>query len=198
MNLVMAHGAGLILGGLIVCWPAGTACRQLRRESVALQAEHVHRHDFQQARIRGTVRRVATAATLGFDWHVLVDEGTLLIGVALVTDGVSAGQGLQLANGGSPVRVMAVVALHQTFVHPVMERLGEIRFGGNMAAIAQLRLALNQQVLWLLGVMGRVAVEAADLAAGVGGLGKTRLLMAFTVGRLGSERCSPAATSPRT
>jgi len=50
-----------------------------------------------------------------------------------------------------------------------------------MAAIAELRLALDQHVLLFLSVMGRVAVEAADITAGMGGLGKVRLLATFAV-----------------
>ena len=89
MNLVVAHGAGLVLRGLIVRrprWP-------LSREGMALQAEHVHRHHFEQPRIGRTVRRVATGATFGLDRHVLVDEWPLLVDVALVTDEIATRQG---------------------------------------------------------------------------------------------------------
>ena len=74
------------------------------------------------------------------------------------------------------MRVMAVTALHQTFVDPVVIGLGKIRLGRGMASVAQLGLVLDQQVLCFLGVMGRVAVETADIAAGVRGFRKMRLL----------------------
>src|ERR1035437_1213176 len=54
MNLVMTHGAGLVLRRLVVRrpdWPAG---RQSGRESMAPQTEHVHRHHFEKPRIGGT------------------------------------------------------------------------------------------------------------------------------------------------
>jgi hypothetical protein len=76
---------------------------------------------------------------------------------------------------------MAVVALHQSLVDPMVKGFGEISLGRGMASVAQLGLALDQQALFFLGVMGRVAVETADIAAGVGGFGKMRLLMSFAV-----------------
>src|SRR5208282_820140 len=47
MNLAVSHGAGLILGRLVMRGPGRTH----RREGVALQAEHVHWHDLQHPRI---------------------------------------------------------------------------------------------------------------------------------------------------
>jgi hypothetical protein len=79
------------------------------------------------------------------------------------------------------MRVMAVVALHQALVDPVVIGLGEICLGRDMASIAQLGLVLGEQELFFLGMMGRVAVETAYLAAGVGGLGKVGLLMTFAM-----------------
>src|ERR1700690_3596642 len=84
MNLVVTHGAGLILRRLIVRGTAWAAGRQLGRESVALQTEHVHLAHFQEPRIGGTVRRVASGAPLGLHRHMLVNKGPLLVGMALV------------------------------------------------------------------------------------------------------------------
>src|ERR1700690_1531557 len=136
MNLVVTHSAGLVLRGLIVCWPAWP----LRREGVALQAEHVHQAHLEEPRIGGTVGRVATAAALGFDRHMLVDERPLLVDMALVANRISAGQGTQLPNRRRAMWVMAVVALHQTLVDAVVIRFGKIRLGRGVASITQLRL----------------------------------------------------------
>jgi len=76
---------------------------------------------------------------------------------------------------------MAVDAFDQTLVDPVVPGLGKICLGRGMASVAQLGLVLNQQALLSLGVMGRVAVETADLATGMGGFGKMRLLVTFAV-----------------
>ena len=122
------------------------------------------------------MRRVATAAALGLHRYMLVDERALLVDVALVADEIAAGEGLQLTDGSRPMRVVAVVALHQTLVDPVVIGFGKICFGRGMASVAQLRLLLNQQMLLFLGVMRRVAIQAADIAAGVSGFREVRLL----------------------
>src|SRR5579872_7320983 len=62
-----------------------------------------------------------------------------------------------------------------------------------MAAVAQLRLALHQEVLLFLGVMGRVAIETPDLAAGVRRLRKMRLRMGLAV----ATQAAGAAGLPR-
>ncbi len=177
MNLAVAEGAGLILRRLVVYRPAGAN----RREGVALQAEHVHDADFQQPGIGGTVGGVATGAALGLHRHVLVDERSLLVDVALVTNGIPARQTPHLFYSCRAVRVMAVGALHQAFIHPVMKGFGKVRLGGSMAAVAQLGLLLNQQILLALGVVRRVTVKTSNCAAGVGGLGKVRLFVTFAV-----------------
>jgi hypothetical protein len=50
-----------------------------------------------------------------------------------------------------------------------------------MTSVTQLRLPLDQQELFFLGVMGRVAVETSDIATGVGGFGEMRLFVSFAV-----------------
>ncbi len=50
-----------------------------------------------------------------------------------------------------------------------------------MAAVAELGLLLNQEMLLFHGVMGRVTVEASDRIAGVGRFGEVRLFVAFAV-----------------
>jgi hypothetical protein len=79
------------------------------------------------------------------------------------------------------MRVVAIVALNQTFIDTMVKRFREICLGGDVAAVAQLGLALHQQVLTFFGVVGRVAIKAANVAAGVGGFRKMRLLAAFAV-----------------
>jgi len=140
---------------------------------MALQAKHVHHAQLKESRIGGTVGHVATAAALGLHRYVLVDERPLFVDVALVADGVPARQGPQLTRGRRSVRIVTVVALHQAFVDPVVIGFGKICLGRDMASVAQLGLILDQQVLFFLGVMRRVAVETADIATGVGGFGKT-------------------------
>ena len=139
---------------------------------MALQTEHVYQAHFEEPRIGGTVGRVATAAALGLHRHMLVDEGPLLVDMALVANGIPGRQGPRLPHSRCPMRVVAVIALHQTLVDPVVIGLGKICFGGRMASVAQLGLALNEQVVFFLGMVGRVAIETADISTGVGGFRK--------------------------
>ncbi len=125
MNLAVAHGAGLIFRRLVVHRAAGAN----RREGVALQAEHVHDADFQQPGIGRTVGRVATGASLGLYRHMLVNERALFIDVAFVANGIAAGETSQLLYGRRPVRVMAVGALHQAFIHTMVKGFGKVGLG---------------------------------------------------------------------
>ena len=144
---------------------------------MALQTEHIHQAHIEQPGIGGTVGSVATGAALGLHRHMFVDEGSLLIDVALVADEIPARQSPQLTNGRGPVRVMAVTALHQALVDSVVKGLGKVSLGRGMASVAQLGLVLHQQQLLFFGVMRIVAVETSDIAAGVGGFGEMGLLM---------------------
>ncbi len=181
MNLRVAHGAGLILRRLIVHGPAWPASRQLAGESVALQTEHIHRHHVEQLWIGGAVGRVATGAALGLHRHMFVDKGTLLIDMALVANGVAAGQAPQLPDSSRTVRVVAVHALHEALVNSVMIWFGEICLGRGVASITQLGLFLDEKEFFFFSVMGRVAIEASDITAGVSGLGEVRLFMGFAM-----------------
>ena len=74
---------------------------------------------------------------------MLVDERPLLVDMALVANGIAAGQSPHLPHGRGPVRVMAVIALHQTLVDPVVIGFGKICLGRSMASVAQLGLVLD-------------------------------------------------------
>ena len=127
------------------------------------------------------MRGVATGTAFGFYRDVFIDEGTLLIGVALIANEIAARQAANLPHDSGAMRIVAVAASDQSFVNAVMIRLGEVCFGGNMAAVAQLGLLLDEQELFFLGVMGRMAVETSDIVAGVCGLGEMRLFVSFAV-----------------
>ena len=57
---------------------------------------------------------------------------------------------------------MAIAALDQPLVHPMMERHVELRFLLEMACVAKLRLRLNEQELRFLRVVRRMAGDATD------------------------------------
>jgi hypothetical protein len=146
-----------------------------------LQTKHVHEVHVEKSRIGGTVRCMATAAAFSLHRNMFVDEGPLLVDMALVADCVATGEGPHLTQSGCPMRIMAVIALHQPFIHSVVIRFGKVCLGRSMASVAQLRLALDQQVLLFLGMMRRVAIDTSNVTAGVGGLGEVRLLVTFAV-----------------
>ena len=111
---------------------------------MALQAEHVDRHHFEQPWIGRPVRRVATGATLRLHRHVLIDERSLLVDMALVAHGVATRQCPRLPQNSCPMRVVAVIALHQALIDPVVIGLGKIRLGSGMAPETQFRLIPDQ------------------------------------------------------
>ena len=161
----MAHGAGLVFLRLVMSrsgWPQ-------RRSAVTLQAQQVDLRDAQEARIGRAVRGVATAAALRLHRHVFVDKGPLLVGVALVADGIAAGRGTNLAQLRRAMHVVTIAALHQSFVDAMTVGTGKVGAGRGMAAIAKIGLSLDEQMLWFFGVMGTVAIEAAHIVAGVRG-----------------------------
>jgi hypothetical protein len=84
---------------------------------------------------------MATGASFGLYGHMLVDERPLLVDMALVANGIAARHCPELPHRRCSMSVMAVIALQQTFVHPVVVGFGEIRFGRGVTSIAQLGLA---------------------------------------------------------
>ena len=66
------------------------------------------------------------------------------------------------------MRIVAIVALDQSLIHLVMERPVKLLLHFLMAAVAQLRQLFLHQVLAFLSVVGRVAVNAANVVLQVG------------------------------
>ena len=126
------------------------------------------------------MRRVATAAAFRLDRLVFVDEWPLLVGMTLETRRIAVGLGTRLPQQPGAVDVMAILTFHKPFIHAVMKRLGKIRLGSHMASVTELRLALDQQFL-LFGMMRRVAINATNVAAGMGRGRKVSLLTALGV-----------------
>jgi hypothetical protein len=90
---------------------------------------------------------MATGAALRLDRYMFVDKRPLFIGVAFETDSVSLRQSAHLAQGGRAMHVVAVTTLNQAFINTMMIRLGKVSFLGHVAAKAQCRLRVNQQML---------------------------------------------------
>ena len=177
VNHRVAHSARLISGRLVVRRPNGP----LDRKRMALQAQKIDLADAQHPWIGRPMRSVATVAAFGFDWDMLEHEGALLIGVALVANRITTRERLDLSERGCPVHIVTIAALNKALVHTMVIRLCEVCRLRKVAAIAQCRLGFRQQVLGLRSFVRRVAVEAADIAAGMNRAGEVALLEIFAV-----------------
>lgn len=78
---------------------------------MATNAQQIHLVLNEHPLVGGPMWRVASFATLDFGF-VLVHEGALLIGVALVANLILTDDRAQLVALEAPVRVVAVIALH--------------------------------------------------------------------------------------
>ena len=142
-------------------------------------------------------RRMATGAALSLYRDVLVNKRSLLVGVALVADGIPARQRRTCRRDPGPVRVVAVIALNQPLVDPVMKRFGKVRLGRGVASVAQLRLVLDQQMLLFRWRDGENGSPDSQHRHWRGRIPKNAIAPVPGRGNSNSERCSLAATSPR-
>lgn len=65
------------------------------------------------------------------------------------------------------MQIVAIRALHKAFVHTVVERFGKLRFGRGVTLVAKLGLTPREQPMLFLRVVRRMAVQAADIIAGM-------------------------------
>ncbi len=124
---------------------------------------------------------MAGFAALNLHHLVLEYERTSLIGVARVAHRVLRCGCPHLLCPNRAVRIVAVAALDQTLVHPVMERHRELRLFLQVARVTKLRLRLHQQEFRILRVMRRVAIHAANIVLVVFRPRKIHLLFARRV-----------------
>ncbi len=110
---------------------------------------------------------------------MLKDKRAGLFDMALQANGILAGGSSQLCVCESAMLIVAIGALDQLFINPVMKGLGKIWFNFGMAPIAQLRQRFHQQVLRLAIMMRRVTVKAVYVAVLVGGAQKITVLFSM-------------------
>lgn len=99
---------------------------------------------------------------------MLIHEWPLFFGVALVADLVIAVSPAQLVGKETTMRVVAVAALEQPFVDPMVKRASELRANLQMAAVAQPWCSLFQQEFFFFRVMRVVAIGAGYSAFQMG------------------------------
>src|SRR5579864_746433 len=114
---------------------------------MAFQAQQVDLRPLEQARIGRTVRRVAGDAAFRLHRFVLESEWACLVSMALEANLVLGGGGTQLLGQEAAVLVMTIGALHQPLVDAMPEGTGKVLLDLGVAAVAKLRLLLDQQEL---------------------------------------------------
>ena len=107
---------------------------------MALQAKQVDVAQLQHVGIRSTVRHMAGLTSIDFHRLVFENEGSLLVGVALEADRILRGGGPHLFGAYCTVHVVAIAALDQPFIHPMMEGHIELGLLLQMAGVAKFGL----------------------------------------------------------
>src|SRR5271165_4012535 len=177
--------AGLVFLRLIVESRSGRwSCIRVQR--MATHAQEIHLVLLQHPRVGGAVGRMAHLAALDLGF-MLVNERPLLVGVALVTNFVLASHGAKLVPLKPPMRIVAVVALHESFIHAVVKGARELRPHVHVAAVAQLRRRFLQQKLGLFRMMWRMAIDAGHAALQVG---RARVVALFVAALVAGQAAS--------
>jgi hypothetical protein len=145
---------------------------------MTLQAENVQVAGFEQARVWGTVRRMAGYATLCLDRLVLEHEGSLLVRMARVANRVPRCRRAQLLANEPAMGVVTIRALNEAFFHAMVKRHIELWLHFLMAGIAEIRLRFDQEELIVHSAVGRMATQAAQVALAVRRPGKVHMVFA--------------------
>lgn len=95
------------------------------------------------------------------------DERALLVGMALEADGVLRRGSADLFGACGAVHVVAIAALHEAFIHAMVEGHFELSFLLEMAGVAELGLGLYEQKLRFLRMVRRMAGDATDVILGM-------------------------------
>src|SRR5437773_11755474 len=100
---------------------------------------------------------------------MLVDERTSFVRVTFEAHSVLRGGGAYRAGEETSMRVVAVVALHESFVDAVVESAVELLLYFLVAPVAKQRGLFFHQEFAFLRMVGRVAVYAAHVVLQVRG-----------------------------
>jgi hypothetical protein len=130
---------------------------------VALQAQQVDVAQFQHVRIWSAVHQMAGLAPINLYRLMLEYKRSLLVRVAREANRILSGRSPHLMGPHGAVRVVAVGALDEAFIYPMVERHIELSFLRQMARIAKLGLSFHQQKFFCFRMMRRMAGNAADV-----------------------------------
>lgn len=130
---------------------------------VALQAQQVYIAQLQHVRIRSAVHQMAGLAAVNLHGLMLEHKRPLLVCVAREADRVLRRRSAHLLGPHRAVHVVAIAALDQPFIHPMMKRHIELGFLLQMAGVAQLGLGLYEQKIRIFAVVRRMASNATNV-----------------------------------
>jgi hypothetical protein len=105
---------------------------------MATNAQQIHLVLNEHPLVGGPMWRVANLAALDFGF-VLINEGALLIGMTLITNFILTGHRAQLVPFESAMWIVAVIALHQSFIYTMVKRAHELCPHIQVAAVAEFR-----------------------------------------------------------
>ncbi len=154
---------------------AKTGCR------VALQAKQVDVAQFQHVGIWSTVRQMARLAALNLNGRMFVNKRTLLVRVAFEADRILRGGSPHLLRFDCAVYVVAIAALNQTLIDPVVKGHFEFSFLVEVAAVTKFRLSFHQQELFCGRVVWGMAGDATDVIPRMLGVDRVHMLRAAGV-----------------
>jgi hypothetical protein len=149
----VTHGASLALRVLRM--------RRVIEVLVALQTKRVHSRTSQQPRIRGPVRGMAARTALRPHRLVFKYERSAFVRVTLVANGILGSIGAEALLTDRAVDVVAVLALDIAVQHAMTERLHKVGLRLVVAREAKVWRLLDQQLLFYLWNVCRVARRAA-------------------------------------
>src|SRR5271154_3754964 len=121
------------------------------------------------------MRVVARTASFRSDWRMLINKRTCLFRMALHTDGVSGDAASQFLLLECPVWIMTIAAVHQAFVHLMVERLRKSGLYVRVAGIAELRLRNLEKASLASEFMNAMATQATNLCSSVCGAIEIRM-----------------------
>ena len=124
---------------------------------------------------------MARFAAFRLDRLMFEYERSLFVRVARVADRISRCRRAQLLADEPAVRVMAIRALHESFLHPMVEGHIELRLLVEMTAVAELGLCFHQEKVIRAGMMRGMTTQTAQVVLTVSRARDVRVILPGSV-----------------
>ena len=154
-----------------IAWECLRRVRPKPRAGMALQTDREQNRPLQEAGVGGPVREVAGFAAIDANGGVLEQEWPAFVGVALQAR-LFIGQRLidhtrpcahAPGRGGRAVRIVAIRAGHDAFIHAMLGRHVELRANRGVAVVAEVRLLLGEESFRADRSVNRMAIGTDDV-----------------------------------